>query len=320
MSHLSVNNEELFQSGMWSDVEIVCQDKTWKLHKAILGGQCKWFATALQDKSTRKDGATDQIRLDEEDPELLNAVLRYIYTDSIPLNINVEPLIPDLKRLLCLYYLADFLLLDDLVDSIRVHFDGCLVAAIQTLYTFDVISDCIKPKPKVHSREAVDAMLDSLRRATVRAYHQSGELHREFQKKLAVVTYGLRDHMPRNYLKLLGEEVADFHHDLYTILTFNHFTRFSSVYEEPLEDILDAYHCQLLRTAQALCVICEQEMNALYYFKFDSTSAKSIEIVLDPFTAGCDVFCTDCARKGLNRHIQRLMSDCWPSTGSEDSA
>jgi hypothetical protein len=37
----------LFESGYFADATIVCGDRTWKVHKLILGSRCKWFKAAF---------------------------------------------------------------------------------------------------------------------------------------------------------------------------------------------------------------------------------------------------------------------------------
>lgn len=45
----SVTNADvqLFESGNLADATIVCGDRTWKVHKVILGSRCKWFKSAF---------------------------------------------------------------------------------------------------------------------------------------------------------------------------------------------------------------------------------------------------------------------------------
>ncbi|KAG8157976.1 hypothetical protein KVR01_012248 [Diaporthe batatas] len=68
---------DLLSSGNFSDVEVVCGDRSWKCHGAILVPRCLWFRKALtgpfQESNTRK------ITLAEEDPICIDLVLKYIY-------------------------------------------------------------------------------------------------------------------------------------------------------------------------------------------------------------------------------------------------
>lgn len=37
----------LFETGDLADATIVCGDRTWNVHKTILGSRCKWFKAAF---------------------------------------------------------------------------------------------------------------------------------------------------------------------------------------------------------------------------------------------------------------------------------
>lgn len=37
----------LFETGNFADATIVCGDRTWKVHKALLSSRCKWFERAF---------------------------------------------------------------------------------------------------------------------------------------------------------------------------------------------------------------------------------------------------------------------------------
>lgn len=37
----------LFGTGNFADATIVCGDRTWKVHRAILSSRCKWFKAAF---------------------------------------------------------------------------------------------------------------------------------------------------------------------------------------------------------------------------------------------------------------------------------
>lgn len=134
-------------------------------------------------------------------------------------------------------------------------------------------------------------VLEDFRLATVRAYHQPGGLHRVFQTKLAVFAYGLRDYMPQKFLRLLEDEVAGFHDDLSTVLCFKHFPRFS---EESLA--ISIVNCCLevrAKTNHAVrvdyrcsCTTPIFRRKSLGYPKHYGESRKSVEMVLDPFSAG----------------------------------
>ncbi|KPI39608.1 uncharacterized protein AB675_3513 [Cyphellophora attinorum] len=92
----------LFYNSDFSDVTIKCQAREWKLHRVILASKCDFFRAAcggqfkvrylkLKDlvsasdqlTATVQEAITGEIDLSDDDPEALDIVFRYIYTDSV---------------------------------------------------------------------------------------------------------------------------------------------------------------------------------------------------------------------------------------------
>ncbi|KAK2609398.1 hypothetical protein N8I77_002895 [Diaporthe amygdali] len=71
----------LLESGNFADATIVCGDRTWKVHKLILGSRCKWFQIAFYGKMS--EALSGKITLEEQDPELIDILLRFIYAKDI---------------------------------------------------------------------------------------------------------------------------------------------------------------------------------------------------------------------------------------------
>lgn len=40
----------LFETGILADATVICEDRTWKVHKVIVSSRCKWFETAFYGK------------------------------------------------------------------------------------------------------------------------------------------------------------------------------------------------------------------------------------------------------------------------------
>ncbi|POS71365.1 hypothetical protein DHEL01_v210241 [Diaporthe helianthi] len=68
---------ELLSSGNFSDVKVVCGDRSWKFHGAILVPRCMWFRKALTGAFT--EATTRKITLEEQDPICIDLLLKYIY-------------------------------------------------------------------------------------------------------------------------------------------------------------------------------------------------------------------------------------------------
>ncbi|KAK7713708.1 hypothetical protein SLS63_012023 [Diaporthe eres] len=87
MSHLegegSLANSDirLLESGDLADATIVCGDRTWKVHKLILSSRNKWFKKAFfGDFAELQEAASSKIEFQEQDPDLIDAMLRFIYS------------------------------------------------------------------------------------------------------------------------------------------------------------------------------------------------------------------------------------------------
>ncbi|KAK4444730.1 BTB/POZ protein [Podospora aff. communis PSN243] len=119
---------EQFESGAFSDCRIKCGARVWNLHKVILTARCRFFEAALG--GIFKESQTSEVFLDEEDPEILDQALRYIYSCNAS---HVDKLIIDddnsdlslkaYKTYIPLYVLADFLQLPGLCRDLhsRLH-------------------------------------------------------------------------------------------------------------------------------------------------------------------------------------------------------
>ncbi|KAI1495834.1 BTB/POZ protein [Biscogniauxia marginata] len=71
-------DERLLNSGILADVEVICGDKTWKLHKAIICPRSKYFEKAFTGKFT--EAQTNRIIVQDQHPIHMNWVVYFIYT------------------------------------------------------------------------------------------------------------------------------------------------------------------------------------------------------------------------------------------------
>ncbi len=78
---LSTDFMDLFDSGLFSDVEIKCGDQTFKCHKAVLAIRSDVLARMLL--SDFKEGQENVVVIKEIDPEVLRIMLMYIYSGMI---------------------------------------------------------------------------------------------------------------------------------------------------------------------------------------------------------------------------------------------
>lgn len=68
---------KMLQTGLLSDLEIVVGDKTFKVHRNILGSRCEYFNKLF--KSQMKDSNSNKLYF-EHDPEYFEVILHYFYT------------------------------------------------------------------------------------------------------------------------------------------------------------------------------------------------------------------------------------------------
>ncbi|KAI0424305.1 hypothetical protein F5Y09DRAFT_324728 [Xylaria sp. FL1042] len=109
------SNEELFTSGLFSDVTVKCGDKTWNLHRNILSARCEYFRVALQVNAS-KESPGRSIKIRDLDPVHVNWVIFFIYTEkaSGDLSTLLETDETTLQTTLDLFTIANFFNLDEL--------------------------------------------------------------------------------------------------------------------------------------------------------------------------------------------------------------
>ncbi|KAL1837793.1 hypothetical protein VTJ49DRAFT_3403 [Mycothermus thermophilus] len=71
-------DERLLRTGDFSDATLKCGDRTWKLHKNILCSRSVWFEKALAGRF--KEASTGVIEIEDVDPDMMDAVVTFIYT------------------------------------------------------------------------------------------------------------------------------------------------------------------------------------------------------------------------------------------------
>ncbi|KAM0819970.1 putative BTB/POZ protein [Seiridium cardinale] len=73
-------DRKLFESGLFTDVQIICGNKTWNLHRNILASRCIWFEKALS--GNFEEATTRTITITTFNAESIGQLLEFIYTGA----------------------------------------------------------------------------------------------------------------------------------------------------------------------------------------------------------------------------------------------
>jgi speckle-type POZ protein len=112
LNELSSHFEELFDSMPLSDVNFNIGGRDFSAHKNILSARSEVFAAMFQHPS--KEKATNQIEIEDIEPDVFDQLLRFIYTGRVQVD-KLEVMVA------CLFTAADKYLLDQLKLTCQNH-------------------------------------------------------------------------------------------------------------------------------------------------------------------------------------------------------
>jgi speckle-type POZ protein len=95
----------LFDNMQFSDVNFNVSGREFPAHKSILAARSQYFAAMFQ--HPMKENSTNQVKIEDIDPEVFDQLLRFIYTGRVPLD-KLETMAADL------FIAADKYLMDEL--------------------------------------------------------------------------------------------------------------------------------------------------------------------------------------------------------------
>ena len=150
---LSTQFEKLFEEMQFSDVNFLIGGREFPAHKSILAARSKVFAAMFQDPV--KENSTNQIAIEDMEPEVFEELLRFIYTGRVLLD-KMETLASGL------FIAADKYLLDELkgkCGNYLLHHmspDNCIVLLLHG----DLInpSERLKEAAKFFRRYTIEVM------------------------------------------------------------------------------------------------------------------------------------------------------------------
>jgi speckle-type POZ protein len=102
---LSTHLDGLFNNMQFSDVNFNVGGREFPAHKSILAARSQYFAAMFQ--HPMKENSTNQVKIEDIDPEVFDQLLRFIYTGRVPLD-KLETMAADL------FIAADKYLMDEL--------------------------------------------------------------------------------------------------------------------------------------------------------------------------------------------------------------
>ncbi|KAK6840006.1 hypothetical protein PG990_011611 [Apiospora arundinis] len=117
---LADSGKELFKTKDYSDAELVFGGKTWPIHKIILRTRSDWFKKALGQDF--KEGRTNKLSIEGQDPMYVELVLRYLYTGEKPTSQEL----PRLRNRIDLLVTADYLQIEPLICEANSMLDAYL--------------------------------------------------------------------------------------------------------------------------------------------------------------------------------------------------
>ncbi|KAJ0114447.1 hypothetical protein J7T55_010837 [Diaporthe amygdali] len=122
----------LLETGNFSDVELVCGDRSWSLHRSVICKRCKWFEKALT--GDFEEAASRKITITEFSPELTNVVVRYLYSGAMDTT-SVNECEGDsiISKYVRLWSAADFFGLEPLQKDIIATFEDYLEPNIKIM-------------------------------------------------------------------------------------------------------------------------------------------------------------------------------------------
>nr|OQO29841.1 hypothetical protein B0A51_01998 [Rachicladosporium sp. CCFEE 5018] len=114
-----------FVDGKYADLTIEVGERKWKVHKFIVCSGCDFFAEAC-DGRFKLEAAANTIKMPEDDPVAVSALLEYLYTSNfvLPTDRNGAPTYRQrIALIVAVYKLADKYVLSELMDLAEEKFN-----------------------------------------------------------------------------------------------------------------------------------------------------------------------------------------------------
>ncbi|KAG6360902.1 hypothetical protein INS49_011970 [Diaporthe citri] len=314
LDRLAKQNLDLLESGNFADVEIICQGRTWKVHKVILQSRCRWFEKAFE--NNWQEAQTGRIYLQDEQPEQVNELLKFIYIGRyIP---AAEPRkgcisIAVLAKTVSLWRPADFFLLPDLKEAIQEYLISRLAAVLWFFHNFRfylVTREALHNK-SVDQKDALANFYVDFSQAVAEIYKSYGA--RQIHKLFAAFACGLREHMSEHVIWDLMKRVPEFQKDVSNALVTLHFPKAG---DELLSGGLKNLCLSEAWKADSVwstgdgsgfrCSKCGEQSPEMG--KATSSRGEVRDMTLDPFPLGTRKWCNDCAFSSIKSLLEAMIN------------
>lgn len=279
---------------------------------------------------------TGKVNLDQEDPNKLEQVLKYIYADctqaqskshdemlilllGTPLNYGAnrqgpQPWPVRLEEGVDYWLLADFFLLPALNQKMEQTMARDMADYAQYLYLGTIGPDIPQYMREHNNSQALQAFMDGFQAALRKAYQNTTAytLHRLF----VIFAYMLGAYFPADLLKGLMAELPVFRKDLSQMLCAAHFGT------EERWEVCRALRGQGLGASCTTCDVCgdfevvpASPLPPEFGLKIRRIGGPRY-VVPDPFAGGAILWCTSCASSRLLGTIEEILAT-WPEENEE---
>ncbi|KAF5621974.1 hypothetical protein F52700_10848 [Fusarium sp. NRRL 52700] len=139
-----------------SDVTVTCGGQVFKAHKIILSAHSKCFATALN--GNWKEGSEGNIRIDDFDPDVVDAMLRFMYSFEYSSDHDTPRMVFDVR----VYQIADKYGITALKNEVKKQFKAA-VASEWTANDFSVAANLVYVTTPSRDRGLRDIVMETIR-------------------------------------------------------------------------------------------------------------------------------------------------------------